>query len=93
MQGEVTTIQDIVLESLVIPANLVCNESLSPDEEAEEESLYKVDSICHSCGAGLRICVVASSFAIRRLHTLLLGDLHLLCPHCVRSLCQHGRSA
>lgn len=92
MQGDVATLPDIILESLIFPANLECAESLSPDSDAEEEQVYKVDTNCHTCGAGLRICVVASSFAIRSLHTLLLRDLNLLCPHCVRSLCHHGRS-
>ena len=78
MQGSVTTIPDIVLDTLVLPANLVCDESLSPDVEPEEEQIYKVDSICHTCG-------------IRRLQTLLLADLHFLCPSCARALCHHGR--
>lgn len=91
MQGSVTTIPDIVLDTLVLPANLVCDESLSPDVEPEEEQIYKVDSICHTCGTRLRVCTIASVTAIRRLQTLLLADLHFLCPSCARALCHHGR--
>lgn len=93
MRGDYATIPDIVLETLVLPANLVCNESLSPDEEQqeEEEQNYKVDSVCHNCGARLRVVVVASVVAIRKFQTLLLGDLHLLCPTCARAICHHGR--
>ena len=91
MRGEIATIPDIVLESLVLPANLVCNESLSPDEEPEEEQYYKVDSACHNCGARLRVCVVASAVAIRKLQLLLLSDLNFLCPTCARQLCENGR--
>ncbi|ADO63738.1 E7 [Human papillomavirus 148] len=92
MQGDIVTLPDIELESLVIPANLICNETLSPDVEPEEEQTYKVDSQCHTCGARLRVCVVASYTAIRRLQLLLLEDLHLLCPHCARALCENGRA-
>lgn len=91
MRGVCATIPDIVLESLVLPADLICNESLSPDEELEEEQNYKVDSVCHKCGARLRVCVAASTVAIRRLQTLLLGDLHFFCPTCARQLCENGR--
>nr|AEX31172.1 E7 protein [Human papillomavirus] len=93
MRGEVATIPDIVLDTLVLPANLLTNESLSPAEEVEEEQIYKVDSVCHCCGARLRVCVSASVFAIRTLQALLLRDLHLLCPHCARELCRHGRTS
>lgn len=91
MRGEYVTIPDIVLESLILPANLVCNESLSPDEEPEEEHNYKVDSTCYRCGARLRVCVAATTVAIRKLQLLLLSDLHLLCPPCAREVCENGR--
>lgn len=93
MRGEVATIPDIVLDTLVLPANLLSNESLSPAEELEEEQIYKVDSVCHCCGARLRVCVSASVTAIRTLQVLLLRDLHLLCPSCARELCHHGRTS
>ena len=91
MRGVCATIPDIVLERLVLPANLVCNESLSPDEEPEEEHNYTVDSICHNCGARLRVCVAASAAAIRKLQTLLLSELQFVCPTCARQLCNNGR--
>ena len=91
MRGEVATLPDIVLDALVLPANLVCDESLSPDVEPEEER-YRIDTYCHCCTARLRITVVASSLAIRRLQQLLLTELHLICPGCSRSSLQHGRS-
>lgn len=96
MQGDVATLPDIILESLVLPLNLLCNEpneSLSTDEEPEEEQFYKVDSVCHTCGARLRVCVVASTFAIHTLHSLLLQELHLLCPKCAKQICHHGRAS
>ena len=96
MRGENPTLPDIVLDSLVLPANLLSNEfeeSLSPDEEVEEEHLFRVDSICDNCHSPLRLCVIASSEAIRQLQILLTGSLHLLCPVCSRNLCRHhGRS-
>ena len=85
------TLPDIVLDALVLPANLVSDESLSPDVEPEEER-YRIDTYCHYCTARLRISVVASSIAIRRLQQLLLTELHLICPGCSRSSLQHGRS-
>nr|AYA94574.1 MAG: E7 protein [Human papillomavirus] len=91
MRGDKATIPDIELEPLVLSANLICDESLSPDDAPEEEQNYKVDSVCHTCGARLRVCVLASVFAIRQLQTLLLSDLHFLCPSCARKLLHHGR--
>ena len=96
MREKNPTLPDIVLDSLVLPANLLSNEfeeSLSPDEEVEEEHLFRVDSICDNCHSPLRLCVIASSEAIRQLQVLLTGSLHLLCPVCSRNLCRHhGRS-
>ncbi|ATQ38367.1 E7 [Gammapapillomavirus 12] len=90
MRGDIATIPDIVLDSLVCPANLNCDESLSPDVEAEEER-YKIDTYCLSCSARLRLYVEASSFAIRTLQHLLLTELKLICPGCARNNQQHGR--
>nr|AYA94520.1 MAG: E7 protein [Human papillomavirus] len=92
MRGDVPTIPDIVLSSLVLPANLLSNESLSPDEEPEEEQSYRVDTLCYNCEARLRVVVVASEEAIRSLQQLLLRELHFLCPTCARTRCHHGRS-
>ncbi|ADE45483.1 E7 [Human papillomavirus 127] len=97
MRGEAPTLPDVVLDTLVLPANLLSNESLneslSPDEEPEEEQVFRVDSDCHFCRTSLRLCVVASDEAIRQLQVLLVGNLRLLCPGCARNLCgHHGRT-
>lgn len=88
MRGDVATLPDIVLDALVLPANLVSDESLSPDVEPEEER-YRIDTYCYYCTARLRISVVASLLAIGRLQQLLLTELHLICPGCSRN---NGRS-
>ena len=50
MRGERATIPDIELRELVLPANLVSDESLSPDAIAEEELCpYRIDSQCQNC--------------------------------------------
>ncbi|ADQ85965.1 E7 [Human papillomavirus 132] len=91
MRGDVATIPDIVLDTLVCPDNLYCDESLPPDVEPEEER-YKIDTYCFDCSARLRLYVVASSFGIRSFQHLLLTTLHLTCPGCARRNIQHGRS-
>ena len=96
MRGETPTIGDIVLEELVMPINLLCNEpseSLSPDCEGEEEQLdpYRIDSTCFNCGRRIKIVVVCSSSGIRSLEQLLLEEVSLICAACARSL-QDGRS-
>nr|QAB13942.1 MAG: E7 protein [Human papillomavirus] len=93
MRGTHATIPDVILDTLVLPANLLSNEeSLSLDEEPEEEQFYRVDTFCHSCEARLRVCVVASTSGIHTLQILLIRELRLLCPSCSRNLCQHGRT-
>lgn len=97
MRGDVATIQDINLnfDELVLPANLLAaEESLSPDEEPEEEPKepYKVDTYCVNCRTGVRFFVVATSSSIRTLQQLLLGELSLVCIGCSRVRLQHGRS-
>ena len=94
MHGEVSTIRDIELhfEDLVLPANLVSSESLSPDDELEEErNIYKVDTCCDSCERGVRIFVSATVVAIRSFHQLLCAELSVICPGCARRSLQHGR--
>ena len=96
MRGDVATIKDIELhpENLVMPANLLSNESLSPDDQPEEEQVspFKVDSCCYHCNRGVRICVVASAGAIRHLeHLLLSSDLSILCAGCARTAVRNGR--
>lgn len=96
MRSNKPTIPDINLElhDLVLPANLLTNESLSPDDVPEEEQLlpYRVDTSCDTCRAGVRLVVVTSVQSIQLLQQLLATDLNLLCPRCYRGLFQHGRS-
>nr|AYA93917.1 MAG: E7 protein [Human papillomavirus] len=98
MIGKEASLKDVELNlnELVLPENLLCDEeSLSPDCEPEEEqaiTTYKVDSNCYNCGIGVRICVAATTPAIRLLEELLLGGLTLLCPRCSRGNFHHGRS-
>nr|UXX42010.1 MAG: E7 [Gammapapillomavirus sp.] len=96
MRGEVATIPDIELEELVLPSNLVSDESLSPDDEIIEERSethchYRIDTICHSCERPVRCCVSASNTGIRLLQQLLLEELSLLCPGCSRHFRGNGR--
>ena len=95
MRGDNPTIHDIELdlEALVLPQNLISNESLSPDIEYEEEEQapYSVDTCCNSCGTGVRLCVVSTRAAIRTLQQLLSLELSLFCPRCARSQFRHGR--
>nr|AYD41497.1 MAG: E7 protein [Human papillomavirus] len=93
MRGEKATIPDIELSELVLPANLVSDESLSPDATAEEEPCpYRIDSHCHSCGSRIRVTLVATEFGIRCFEQLLFRELCLLCPTCSRQLTRNGRS-
>lgn len=96
MRGDTVTIKDIELhlEDLVMPANLLSNESLSPDDTPEEEQLspFKVDSLCERCNNYIRICVTATTGAIRVLEQLLLASqLSFLCPGCARTAVRNGR--
>nr|AYA94180.1 MAG: E7 protein [Human papillomavirus] len=97
MRGEKATIKDIELdlEDLVIPANLLSNESLSLDVIPEEEQLspYKVDSLCSNCNKCVRVCIVSTTGAVHALEQLLLSaDLSFLCAGCSRTTVRHGRS-
>nr|AXU25217.1 E7 protein [Human papillomavirus] len=96
MRGETPTIGDIVLEELVMPINLLCNEpseSLSPDCEGEEEQLepYRVESHCYKCGVNVRVCVVCTAVGIRFFEELLLQELSFICTRCTSNSLQHGR--
>ncbi|ATQ38694.1 E7, partial [Gammapapillomavirus 19] len=51
-----------------------------------------VDSHCFICGTGVRVCVAATTPAIRLFEELLVGGLTLLCPRCSRGHFHHGRS-
>nr|AYA93931.1 MAG: E7 protein [Human papillomavirus] len=97
MIGPAIKSEDIELDlnSLVLPENLLSDESLSPDTEGQAEEVeqapYTVDTSCNSCGTRVRICVIATRFAILTLQDLLSLELNLLCPPCSRSVCRHGR--
>nr|AXU25211.1 E7 protein [Human papillomavirus] len=96
MRGERPSLEDIELDlfDLVLPGNLLAEESLSPDEEPEEEQIepYKVDTYCGTCRAGVRIFILATGAAVRTLQQLLFGELTILCTGCSRIRFQHGRS-
>nr|AYA94749.1 MAG: E7 protein [Human papillomavirus] len=95
MIGEKPTIPgiDLELEQLVLPDNLLCNESLSPDSEPEEEQdLYRVDTCCNHCNCRIRVVVVATGSAIALFQQLLFAQLSFLCPRCSRETSNHGRS-
>ncbi|ADQ85951.1 E7 [Human papillomavirus 130] len=86
---------ELQLEELVMPANLLSDEVLSPDEDEEEElqiQPYKIDSRCKVCNSSVRLFVAASDQGIRRLQQLLFADLSFICTPCSRVTCrQNGR--
>lgn len=86
---------ELDLQSLVLPENLLSNESLSPDTEGQAEEVeqapYTIDTTCNSCGARVRICVVATRSGILLLQELLTQEVNLLCPSCSRNTLRHGR--
>nr|AYA93635.1 MAG: E7 protein [Human papillomavirus] len=95
MIGKEPTINDIELEldRLVLPDNLLCNESLSPDTEGQEEERapYRVETYCKGCETGVRLCVYSTRAAIDILQQILISELSLFCPTCSRNLFRHGR--
>lgn len=97
MIGPQSDVKDIELhlEELVLPENLLSNESLSPDTEGQPEEVeqvpYRVDTYCKACGTGVRVCVLASRLAILTFERLLVEELCLLCPSCSRTYFRHGR--
>ncbi|AUB51283.1 E7 protein [Human papillomavirus type 216] len=96
MQGKEPSLKDITLElsDLVMPENLLSNESLSADEDPEEEQVtpYRVDSCCPNCHKRVRVCVLATDFAIYQFERLLLEQLQFICPGCSRVIFSHGRT-
>ena len=96
MRGNNPTIKDIELNlhDLVLPANLLTDESLSPDDFPEEEQQlpFKIDCSCGTCGAGVRLVVLATQIGISTLQQLLTSDLSVICPRCFRGHFHHGRS-
>ncbi|ATQ38533.1 E7 [Gammapapillomavirus 22] len=97
MIGPKIDVKDIELhlEELVLPENLLSNESLSPDTEGQPEEVeqvpYRVDTYCKACGTGVRVFVLASRLAILTFERLLVEELNLLCPNCSRIYFRHGR--
>nr|AYA94860.1 MAG: E7 protein [Human papillomavirus] len=95
MRGSSPTIRDIDLDlrELVLPSNLLSNESLSPDDwEEEQRQTYSVDTCCDTCHSCVRIIVSASTTGIIRLQQLLVSDLAIVCSRCSRERYHHGRS-
>lgn len=88
MRGNNPTINDIELhlEELVLPVNLLANESLSLDDQPEEEQqqYYRVDSLCGNCNTRVRLVVLANNAAIRELQQLLFASLSIVCSRCAR---------
>ena len=100
MIGKQATLCDIVLEELVLPIDLHCNEELPdlPEEVqesvAEEEPVYtpyKIVVFCGGCDAKLKLYVLATDTSIRDFQTLLLGELKLVCPSCREEIRNGGR--
>lgn len=83
----------IELEELVLPQNLIAEESLSPDVDPEEEERhpYWVDTCCGTCKASVRICILATSTAVCSLNFLLQAQLSIVCTKCSKGRLQHGR--
>lgn len=85
---------NINLEDLVLPQNLVAEESLSPDVDPEEEERqpFSVDTFCGTCNASVRLCITATSSAVCLLRVLLQGELAIVCVACSKGRLRHGRS-
>lgn len=85
---------ELQLDELVMPANLLSDEVLSPNEDVEEELVpYRIESTCSVCKSLVRFHVTASDEGIRGLQQLLLSDLSFVCLTCSRAICrrQNGR--
>ena len=85
---------ELQLDELVMPANLLSDEVLSPNEDEEEEFVpYRIDSTCGVCRARIRLHVTASDEGIRGFQQLLLSQLSFVCLTCSRAICrrQNGR--
>lgn len=83
---------NIELDELVLPQNLVANESLSPDVDPEEEERqpFLVDTCCGTCNTSVRVCILATSAAVCTLRVLLQGELLFVCTPCAKGR-RHGR--
>lgn len=95
MIGAQPTIQDVELnlEDLVLPENLIAEESLSPDADPEEEErqLFLVDTYCGTCKTSVRVCISATSTAVCTFQFLLQNQLSFVCTRCSKGR-RNGRS-
>lgn len=84
---------NINLEDLVLPQNLIAEESLSPDVDPEEEERqpFSVDTFCGTCNASVRLCITATSSAVCLLRVLLQGELAIICVGCSKGRLRNGR--
>lgn len=95
MIGNNANVQNLAIEldDLILPQNLLAEESLSPDAEPEEEERHPfwVDTSCGTCSAGVRICIFATSAAVQTLQLLLQRELAIVCTGCSKGRLRHGR--
>nr|AYA93642.1 MAG: E7 protein [Human papillomavirus] len=85
---------DINLEDLVLPQNLIAEESLSPDVDPEEEERqpFWVDTCCGTCSASVRVSILATASAVCLLRVLLQGELSIVCTGCSKGRLRNGRT-
>ncbi|AGU62950.1 E7 protein [Mustela putorius papillomavirus 1] len=92
MIGNTPTIKDVDLDlqELVLPDNLLANETIDAEEEVEPEpQRYRVVTSCNICHNTLRLFVqVAEESLIRGFQQLLLQGLGIVCPECYRTYCK-----
>ncbi|AXN57295.1 E7 [Macaca mulatta papillomavirus 4] len=93
MRSNAPNTQNLNLDiaDLVLPANLISDETLSSDEEVESLPSFSIDTFCASCHAALRLFVQSSNETVRALQRLFLEDLSVLCTTCGRERARHGR--
>lgn len=85
----------INLEELILPENLLAEESLSPDVDPEEEERqpFWVDTCCGTCNASVRLSILATQSAVCLLRVLLQGELSFVCIRCSKDRLRHGRTS
>ncbi|UBK24600.1 E7 [Eptesicus regulus papillomavirus] len=90
MRGRDVDSKDIVLDLEPIPANLLSDEVLQPEEEEEQQlqvqlSLYEVGSNCADCDRKILFTCCATEDAIRLLQLSLVdSSLSYLCVPCAK---------
>lgn len=95
MIGKEPNIRDIELQlsDLVEPVSLICEETLSPDsdpEEEEEREIYRVETECN-CGRAISVLIQATKAAVRTFQLLLFQELRVYCPVCATDIIRNGR--